>query len=49
MPSGLIDEKDGMGSRCDGVGDFGQMQVHLQAGRIKAAPFPCFGQMAPKM
>ena len=28
MPSGLIDEKDGMGSRCDGVGDFGQMQVH---------------------
>jgi hypothetical protein len=28
MPSGLIDEKDGMGSRCDGVGDFCQMQVH---------------------
>ena len=28
MPSGLIDEKDGMRSRCDGVGDFGQMQVH---------------------
>ena len=28
MPSGLIDEKDGMGSRCDGVGDFRQMQVH---------------------
>ena len=28
MPSGLIDEKDGMGSRCDGLGDFGQMQVH---------------------
>ena len=28
MPSGLIDEKDGMKSRCDGVGDFGQMKVH---------------------
>jgi hypothetical protein len=28
MPSGLIDEKDGMGSQCDGVGDFRQMQVH---------------------
>src|SRR5271154_6347752 len=28
MPSGLIDEKDSMGSRCDGVGDFRQMQVH---------------------
>jgi hypothetical protein len=28
MPSGLIDEKDGMGSRCDGAGDFRQMQVH---------------------
>ena len=23
MPSGLIDEEDGMGSRCDGFGDFG--------------------------
>src|SRR5664279_4681970 len=28
MPSGLIDEKDGMRSRCDRLGDFGQMQVH---------------------
>src|SRR5258705_5840777 len=28
MPSGLIDEKDGVGSWCDGVGDFRQMQVH---------------------
>ena len=28
MPSGLIDEKYGMGSRCDGVGNFRQMQVH---------------------
>src|SRR5664280_1091066 len=28
MPSGLIDEKDGMGSWCDRLGDFGQMQVH---------------------
>ena len=28
MPSGLIDEKDGMGSRFNGFGNFGQMQVH---------------------
>lgn len=28
MPSGLIDEEDGMGSWCDRLGDFGQMQVH---------------------
>src|SRR5476649_1380584 len=28
MPSGLVGEKDGMGSRCDRLGDFGQMQVH---------------------
>ena len=28
MPSGLIDEKDGVGSGSDGVGDFCQMQVH---------------------
>jgi hypothetical protein len=28
MPSGLIDEKDGVGSWCDGFGDFRQMQVH---------------------
>jgi hypothetical protein len=28
MPSGLIDEKDGVGSWCDRLGDFGQMQVH---------------------
>src|SRR6478735_7430193 len=28
MPSSLVDEEDGMGSRCDRLGDFGQMQVH---------------------
>src|ERR1039458_8549822 len=28
MPSGLIDEKDGVGSWRDRLGDFGQMQVH---------------------
>ena len=28
MPSGLIDEKDGVGSWCDRLGDFDQMQVH---------------------
>src|SRR5450631_99168 len=27
MPSGLIDEEDGVGSWCDRLGDFGQMQV----------------------
>ena len=28
MPSGLIDEEDGVGSWCDRLGYFGQMQVH---------------------
>ena len=28
MPSGLIDEEDGVGSWCDRLGNFGQMQVH---------------------
>src|ERR1035438_1780331 len=28
MPSGLVDEEDGMGSCSDRLGDFGQMQVH---------------------
>jgi hypothetical protein len=28
MPSGLIDEDDGVGSWCDRFGNFGQMQVH---------------------
>src|SRR6478735_4495205 len=28
MPSGLIDEEDGVGPWCDCLGDFGQMQVH---------------------
>ena len=28
MPSGLIDEKDGVGSWCDRLGDFREMQVH---------------------
>jgi len=28
MPSGLIDEEDGVGPWCDRLGDFGQMQVH---------------------
>ena len=55
MPSGLIDEKDGMGFRCDPLGDFREVQVQrlgasvLQAGRIRATPVPCFGQMAPKI
>ena len=28
MPSGLIDEENGVGSWCDRLGDFDQMQVH---------------------
>src|ERR1035437_3791813 len=28
MPSGLINEEDGVGSWCDRLGDFRQMQVH---------------------
>jgi hypothetical protein len=28
MPSGLIDEEDGMGSWCDCLGDFREVQVH---------------------
>ena len=28
MPSGLIDEEDGVGSWCDPLCDFSQMQVH---------------------
>lgn len=28
MPSGLIDEKDSVGSWCDGLGDFHEVQVH---------------------
>ena len=28
MPSGLIDEEDGVSSWCDRLGDFRQMQVH---------------------
>ena len=28
MPSGLIDEKDGVSSWCDRLGDFHEVQVH---------------------
>jgi hypothetical protein len=28
VPAGLIDEENGMGSRCDGFGDFREVQVH---------------------
>src|SRR5258705_12882954 len=28
MPSGLIDEEDGVGSWCDCLGDFREVQVH---------------------
>src|SRR6476620_5754011 len=28
MPSGLIDEEDGVGSWCDRLGDFREVQVH---------------------
>jgi hypothetical protein len=52
MPSGLIDEEGRHRFLRDRLGDFGQMQVHrlgVTGGRIGAAPFPCFGQKAPKM
>ena len=51
MPSGLIDEKDGVGSWGDRFGDFREVQVHrfgIAEGQ-DATPLPCFGQMAPKM
>jgi len=28
MPSGLIDEEDGVGSWCDRLGDYREVQVH---------------------
>ena len=52
MPSGLIDEEDGVGSWSDRLGDFREVQVHrfgIAGGQDRAAPLPCFGQMAPKI
>ncbi len=51
-PSGLIDEEDGVGCWCDSLGDSARCRFIasvLQKGRIRAAPLPCFGQMAPKI
>jgi hypothetical protein len=28
MPSGLVDEEDGVSSRCDRLGDFREVQIH---------------------
>jgi hypothetical protein len=28
VPAGLIEQDDGMGARCHGLGDLGQMQGH---------------------
>jgi hypothetical protein len=52
MPAGLVDQEDGMGAgamipaisaRCRFIASV------LQAGRIRAAPLPSFGQTAPKI
>lgn len=51
MPSGLIDEEDGMGSGATALAISARCRfiASVLEGRIRAAPFPCFGQMAPKM
>jgi len=52
VPAGLVDQEDVVGggstvaaisARCRFIASV------LQVGRIRAAPLPCFGQMAPKM
>jgi hypothetical protein len=46
MPAGLVDQEDGVGAGRD---DLGEVASVLQAGGIRAAPLPSFGQTAPKM
>jgi hypothetical protein len=48
----MIDEKRRVCARRDLGGDFGQMQDHgpgVASGHDEAAPFPCLGQIAPKI
>ena len=52
MPSGTIQQHDGVCARCDVAADLDQMQViasALASGRTSAAPTPRAGQTAPKM
>ena len=52
MPSSLIDEEDGVGSWCDLRAISARCRFIasvLHEGKIRAAPLPCFGQMAPKI
>ena len=52
MPACLIDQEHSVCAGLYGLGDLHEMQVIasvLRAGRIGAAPLPCFGQTAPNM
>ena len=52
VPAGLIDQEHGVRARRDLVAISARCRFIasvLQAGRTRAAPLPCFGQMAPKM
>src|SRR5471030_692649 len=45
MPSGLVGEEDGMGSRCDRLGDFREVQVHrfgIAEGQDQSRAFALF-------
>jgi hypothetical protein len=48
----LIDEDGGVRAGCDLRGDLGQCRFIAsvsQRGMTRAAPLPCFGQIAPKI
>jgi hypothetical protein len=52
VSAGLIDQEDGVGTRLTVLALSTRRRFIvsvLQAGRIRAAPLPCFGQTAPKM
>ena len=52
MPSGLVKDQDGMGSRRDVESDLFKAQLMasvLQRGMTMPAPFPSAGQIAPKI
>jgi len=52
VPASLIDQVDGVAAGCDDLGDLARCRFIapvLQAGMIRAAPLPSFGQTAPKM
>jgi hypothetical protein len=52
MPSGTIEQHDGVRARCDVGADLGPMELiasALASGRTSAAPTPRAGQTTPKM